>query len=80
MAGKGDRYRKVKWQEFGNNYDKIFGRQDGTASKEERSREPIRIEYTESDNPLEGGATYFQEGSMQYAEYSIQYSPPTENN
>ena len=80
MAGKGDRYRKVKWQEFGNNYDKIFGRQDGTTSKEERSREPIRIEYTESDNPLEGGATYFQKGGMQYAEYSIQYSPPTENN
>ena len=57
MAGKGSRYRKVKWQEFGNNYDKIFGRQDGKENKEERSREPVRIEYTESDNPLEGGAT-----------------------
>ena len=80
MAGKGSTYRKVKWQEFGNNYDKIFGRQDGKANKEERSREPVRIEYTESDNPLEGGATYFQEGGMQYAEYSIQYHAPTENN
>lgn len=80
MAGKGDTYRKVKWQEFGNNYDRIFGKQDGTTNKEERSREFIRIEYTESDNPLEGGATYFQEGGMQYAEYSIQYHPPAENN
>ena len=80
MAGKGSTYRKVKWQEFGNNYDKIFGRQDGKANKEERSREPVRVEYTESDNPLEGGATYFQKGGMQYAEYSIQYHAPTENN
>lgn len=80
MAGKGSRYRKVKWQEFGNNYDKIFGRQDGKEDKEKRPRESIRVEYTESDNPLEGGATYFQKGGMQYAEYSIQYHPPTENN
>lgn len=80
MAGKGSTYRKVKWQEFGNNYDKIFGSQDGEANKEEGSRESVGIEYTESNNSLEGGATYFQEGGVQYAEYSIQYHAPTENN
>ena len=73
---KGSRSRVENTRQFYENWENIFG----TKSKEERSREFIRIEYTESDNPLEGGATYFQEGGMQYAEYSIQYHPPTENN
>ena len=79
MAGKGSRYRKVKWQEFGNNYDKIFGRQDGTKSKEERSREPERKQHIESYNFVKRGNTYFQEGCVRYAEYSIQYHAPPEN-
>ena len=79
MAGKGSRYRKVKWQEFGNNYDRIFGEQSGKASKEERSRESEREQYIESYRFVDWKPTYFQEGGMQYAEYSIQYSPPTEN-
>ena len=77
MAGKGSRYRKVKWQEFGNNYDKIFGRQDGTPRKEEGSREPIGIKHIESYRPIEWEATYFQEGCVRYAEYSVQYHAPT---
>ena len=77
MAGKGDTYRKVKWQQFGNNYDKIFGRQDGTESKEERSREPEREQHIESYKFVEFGNTYFQEGCVRYAKYSIQYHPPT---
>lgn len=79
MTGKGDTYRKVKWQQFGNNYDRIFGRQDGTTSKEERSREPERKQYIESYRPVEFGNAYFQEGCVRYAEYSIQYYAPTEN-
>ena len=77
MAGKGSRYRKVKWQEFGNNYDEIFGRQDGTPSKEERLREPERNEYIESYRFIEWKPTYFQEGRVRYVKYSIQYHPPT---
>lgn len=75
---KGSRLRpcEVERKVFEDNWDRIYGK----TNKEERSREFIRIEYTESDNPLEGGATYFQEGGMQYAEYSIQYHAPTENN
>jgi len=77
VAGKGDTYRKVKWQEFGNNYDRIFGRQDGETSKEERPREPEREQYIESYNFVEWKPTYFQEGCVRYAEYSIQYHAPT---
>ena len=77
MAGKGDTYRKVKWQEFGNNYDRIFGRQDGTESKEERSREPQREQYIESYRPVKWEATHFQEGCVRYAKYSVQYHAPT---
>ena len=80
MTGKGSTYRKVKWQEFGNNYDKIFGRQDGTSSKEERPRESEREQYIESYRPIEWKATHFQEGGMRYAEYSVQYHPPTTDN
>ena len=74
---KGSRLRpcEVERKVFEDSWDRIYGK-----SKKERSRESLRIEYTESDNPLEGGATYFQEGGLQYAEYSVQYSPPTENN
>ena len=75
---KGSRLRpcEVERKVFEDNWDRIYGK----TNKEERSRESVRIEYTESDNPLEGGATYFQKGGMQYAEYSIQYHAPTENN
>ena len=73
---KGSRSRVENTRQFYENWEKIFG----TTNKKEGSRESIRIEYTESDNPLEGGAAYFQKGGMQYAEYSIQYHAPTENN
>ena len=79
MTGKGSTYRKVKWQEFGNNYDKIFGRQDGTPSKEERSREPERQQHIESYRFVEWKNTDFQKGCVRYAEYSIQYHAPSEN-
>ena len=74
---KGSRRRRaeVERKVFEDNWNRIYGK-----VKKEGSRELNRLQYTESDNPLEGGATYFQEGGMQYAEYSIQYSPPTENN
>ena len=74
---KGSRMRpcEVERKVFEDNWDRIYAK-----TKEERPREPERLEYPESDNPLEGGATYFQEGSLQYAEYRIQYHAPTENN
>jgi len=75
-VSKGSRSRVENTRQFYENWEKIFG----TTNKKEGSRESIRIEYTESDNPLEGGAAYFQKGGMQYAEYSIQYHAPTENN
>ena len=78
MAGKGSTYRKVKWQEFGNNYDKIFGKQDAE-SKEKRSREPERKQYIESYKFVDWKPTYFQEGCVRYAKYRIQYHAPTEN-
>lgn len=77
MAGKGDTYRKVKWQEFGNNYDRIFGRQDGTEDKEEITREPQRLEYREGLGTTEWEAAYFQEGGVRYVEYIVQYHAPT---
>ena len=80
MASKGSRYRKVKWQEFGNDHDKIFGAQDYESSKEERLREPERDQYIESYKSIECGTTDFQEGRLRYAEYSIQYNATTENN
>jgi len=76
MAGKGDTYRKVDTQQFHKNWEHIFG----TKSKEERSRKSIGFQHTESNISFEWKATNFQEGSMQYAEYSIQYHAPTENN
>ena len=79
MTGKGDTYRKVKWQHFGNNYDKIFGKQDAESEKE-RPREPERKQYIESYKPVEWRPTYFQEGCVRYAEYSVQYHAPTTDN
>lgn len=73
---KGSRSRVENTRTFYENWEKIFG----TQSKEERLREPERLEYRESDFSVESQATYFQEGGMQYAEYSIQYHPPPENN
>ena len=73
---KGSRSRVENTTTFYENWEKIFG----TQSKEERLREPERLEYRESDFSTERQATYFQEGRMQYAEYSIQYHPPSEDN
>ena len=73
---KGSRSRVENTATFYENWEKIFG----TQSKEERLREPERLEYRESDFSVESQATYFQEGGMQYAEYSIQYHPPSEDN
>jgi len=74
---KGSRRRKaeVERKVFEDNWDRIYGK-----VKKEGSRELNRLEYTESDNPLEGGAAYFKEGSMRYAEHIVQYHPPTEDN
>ena len=73
---KGSRSRVENTTTFYENWEKIFG----TQSKEERLREPDRLEYRESDFSTERQATYFQEGSMQYAEYRIQYHAPSEDN
>ena len=76
LVSKGSRSRVENTATFYENWEKIFG----TQSKEERLREPERLEYRESDFSVESQATYFQEGGMQYAEYSIQYHPPSEDN
>ena len=70
---KGSRSRVENTRKFYENWEKIFG----TTSEEERSREFIGNEHTESNFSFEWKATNFQEGSMQYAEYSIQYHAPT---
>ena len=75
-GGKGSKRRNSNEEAYADNWEKIFG----TQSKEERLREPERLEYRESDFSVESQATYFQEGGMQYAEYSIQYHPPSEDN
>ena len=75
-VSKGSRSRVENTTTFYENWEKIFG----TQSKEERLREPDRLEYRESDFSTERQATYFQEGSMQYAEYRIQYHAPSEDN
>ena len=49
-------------------------------SETEGLRESYRLEYPESDNPVEGGTAYNKEGGLRYAEYSVQYDPPTNNN
>lgn len=73
---KGSKQRPTNTRIFYENWEKIFG----TQSKEKRLREPDRLEYRESDFSTERQATYFQEGSMQYAEYRIQYHAPPEDN
>ena len=73
MTGKGDTYRKVDTQQFHKNWERIFG----TQSKKERPRELVGNEHTESNFSFEWKATNFQEGSVRYAEYSIQYHAPT---
>ena len=78
MSGKGDTYRKVEYQKYRNNYDKIFGRKNAS-SKKEGLREFIGLQHSESYRPAERQNAYFQEGSMRYAQYSIQYHAPTEN-
>ena len=47
--------------------------------KEERFRELIRHQYTESDRPSSWHSAYFKERSLWYPEYSIQYKSPTED-
>ena len=79
MTGKGSTYRKVKWQQFENNYDRIFGKQNETIEAP-GPRESVRFEYTESDRTTFGGHSYFQEGSVRYSEYNVQYHPPSEDN
>jgi hypothetical protein len=79
VAGKGDRYRKVEAEKFNSNWDNIFGRKNAEI-EEEGLREPIRYQYTEGDRFTFGGYSYFQEGSVRYLEYSVQYHPPTEDN
>jgi len=48
-------------------------------TKKERPRELIRHQYTESDKSSEWGFPNFQEGSLQYPKYSIQYNTASEN-
>ena len=79
MAGKGDCYRKVDKNKFNSNWDNIFGSKNA-ASKEERLREPIRYQYTESYGITDGGRSYFEERGVWDAEYIVQYVPPSENN
>ena len=49
-------------------------------NQEERSRELIRHQYTESDRSTEWYFPNLKEGSLWYPKYSIQYSQATENN
>ena len=72
---KGSRSRVENTRQFYENWEKIFG----TTSKEERPREPERKQYIESYNFIEWENTYFQEGCVRYAKYSVQYHAPTEN-
>ena len=75
MAGKGSKMRPTNKTKFDDNWERIFGKK----SKEERSREPERKQYIESYRLVDWKPTYFQEGCVRYAEYSIQYYAPTEN-
>ena len=49
-------------------------------NQEERVRELVRYEYTESDKSSEWQQPYNKEGSLWYPEYSIQYNQAPENN
>ena len=72
---KGSRSRVENTRKFYENWEKIFGTQD----QKERPREPEREQYIESYRFVEWKPTYFQEGCVRYAEYSVQYHAPTEN-
>ena len=72
MTGKGDTYRKVKWREFGTNYDRIFGALMPRLKKKEYenlSESNIRRVIEQ----LNAKQLISSEGSMRYAEYRIQY-------
>ena len=75
VAGKGSKQRPTDKNKFDDNWERIFGKK----SKETRPREPERKQHIESYNFVEWGNTYFQEGCVRYAEYSIQYYAPPEN-
>ena len=75
LVSKGSKQRPTDKTKFDQNWENIFG----TKSKEKRLRESIGVQHTESNFSFEWKATNFQEGSMQYAEYSVQYHAPTEN-
>ena len=72
---KGSRSRVENTRKFYENWEKIFGTED----QKERPREPERKQYIESYRFVEWKPTYFQEGCVRYAEYSIQYHAPPEN-
>jgi len=74
-VSKGSRSRVENTRKFYDNWEKIFGTQD----QKERPREPEREQYIESYRFVEWKPTYFQEGCVRYAEYSVQYHAPTEN-
>jgi len=76
-VGKGSKMRpcEVERKVFEDNWDRIYGK-----TKEKRPREPERQQHIESYNFVEWKPTYFQEGCVRYAEYSIQYHAPTTNN
>jgi len=75
VAGKGSKQRPTDKTKFDHNWERIFGK----TSKKERPRKPERKQYIESYNFVEWENTYFQEGCVRYAEYSIQYHAPPEN-
>ena len=72
---KGSKQRPTNTRKFYENWEKIFGTED----QKERLREPEREQYIESYRFVEWKPTYFQEGCVRYAEYSIQYNAPPEN-
>ena len=73
---KGSKQRPTNTRKFYENWEKIFGTED----QKERLREPEREQYIESYRFVEWKPTYFQEGCVRYAKYSVQYHAPTENN
>ena len=72
---KGSKQRPTNTRKFYENWEKIFG----TENQEERLREPEREQCIESYRFVEWKPTYFQEGCVRYAEYSVQYHAPPEN-
>ena len=81
MAGKGSKARPIKVERkvFESNWDNIFGRKNEKI-EEERPREFVRLEYSTSYRPTEWDFSDLQKGGVRYAEYSVQYHPPSENN